>query len=57
MDIQFPSLCTVISAEQLTLQLSILKVKVKLTLCLTKHHPIKTYWEWRYSSTHSLPRH
>jgi hypothetical protein len=30
------------------------KVKVKLSLCLTKHHAIKAYWEWRYSSTHSL---
>jgi hypothetical protein len=28
--------------------------KVKLSLCLTKHHTMKTYWEWRYSSTHSL---
>jgi hypothetical protein len=30
------------------------KVKVKLSLCLTKHHVMKAYWEWRYSSTHSL---
>jgi hypothetical protein len=29
------------------------KVKVQLSLCLTKHHAMKTYWEWRYSSTHS----
>jgi hypothetical protein len=28
--------------------------KVKLSLCLTKHYAMKTYWEWRYSSTHSL---
>jgi hypothetical protein len=28
------------------------KVKVKLPLCLIKHHARKT--EWRYSSTHSL---
>jgi hypothetical protein len=31
-----------------------LKVKVKLFLCLTKHHTMKAYWELRYSSTHSL---
>jgi hypothetical protein len=31
-----------------------LLVKVKLSLCLTKHHAMKEYWEWRYSSTHSL---
>jgi hypothetical protein len=32
------------------------KVKVKLSLCffLTEHHATKAYWEWRYSSTHSL---
>jgi hypothetical protein len=30
------------------------KVKVNLSLCLTKHHAMKAYWEWRYSSTHSL---
>jgi hypothetical protein len=34
------------------------KVKVKLSLCLNKHHAMKVYWEqWRYSSTHSWPRH
>jgi hypothetical protein len=29
---------------------------VKLSLCFsfTEHHAIKTYWGWRYSSTHSL---
>jgi hypothetical protein len=33
----------------------LLKVeKVKLSLCLTKHHAMKLYWEWRYSCTHSL---
>jgi len=32
------------------------KVKGKVILCLTKHHAMKTYWEWRYSSTHSWPR-
>jgi hypothetical protein len=26
--------------------------KVKLSLCLAKHHAMKTYGEWRYSSTH-----
>jgi len=26
------------------------KVKVKLSLCLTKHHAMKTYWGWRYSN-------
>jgi hypothetical protein len=29
-------------------------LKVKLSLCLTKHYAMKTYWEWRYSSTYSL---
>jgi len=24
-----------------------------LSLCLTKYHATKTYWELRYSSTHS----
>jgi len=24
-----------------------------LTLCLTKHHAMKTYREWGYSSTHN----
>jgi len=23
--------------------------------CLTEHHAMKTYWRWRYSSTHSWP--
>jgi len=26
---------------------------VKLSLCLTGHHDVKTYWERNYSSTHS----
>jgi hypothetical protein len=30
------------------------KVKVKLFLYLTKHHAMRAYWEWRYSSSHSL---
>jgi len=30
---------------------------VKLSLCLTKHHSMKAYWEWRYSATHSWVRH
>jgi hypothetical protein len=25
-----------------------------LLLCLTKHHAMKAYWEWRYSSSHYL---
>jgi hypothetical protein len=29
------------------------KVKVKLLLFLTKHHAMKTYWGWRYSTKHS----
>jgi hypothetical protein len=28
--------------------------KVVPVLFLTKHHAMKAYWEWRYSSTHSL---
>jgi hypothetical protein len=31
--------------------------QVPSSLCLTKHHAMKTYWGWRYSSTHSWPRH
>jgi len=34
--------------------LSWVKMKLKLSLCLTKRHAMKLYWEWRYSSTHSL---
>jgi hypothetical protein len=30
------------------------KVKLKFSLCSTKHHAMKAYWEWRYSSTYSL---
>jgi len=30
------------------------KVNVRLSLGLTTHHTIRTYWgEWRYISTHS----
>jgi len=29
------------------------KIKVKFPLCLTQRHIVKTYGEWRYSSTHS----
>jgi hypothetical protein len=32
------------------------KLKVK-SLCLTKHHAMRMYWEWRFNSTHSWPRH
>jgi len=46
-------------ALQLTLESNIMngKVKVKLSVFLTKHHAMKTYCEWRYSSTHSRSRH
>jgi hypothetical protein len=30
------------------------EVKVELSLCLTKHHAMKTLGEWRYSSTHTF---
>jgi hypothetical protein len=30
------------------------KVKVKLFLCLTKHHAMKTYWGVEYTSTRSF---
>jgi hypothetical protein len=33
------------------------KVETKFSLCLTKHHAMKTYWGWKYSATHSWPRH
>jgi hypothetical protein len=33
---------------------NVYEVKVKLSLCLTKHHAMEAYWELRYSSTHSL---
>jgi len=31
----------------------LLKVKIKLSLWLTKHHTMKIQGEWRYNSTHS----
>jgi len=31
--------------------------KAKVSLCLAKHQAMKTYLGWRYSSTHSWPRH
>jgi len=31
-----------------------IKGKVVLLLFLTEHHAMKAYWDWRYSSTHSL---
>jgi len=34
-----------------------LEVKVKLSLCLTKYHAMKSYWGWRFSPTHSWPWH
>jgi hypothetical protein len=45
----FSKVCTVVSIITL-----FIKVKVNLSLCLTKHHAMKAYWEWRYSSTHSF---
>jgi hypothetical protein len=30
------------------------KDKVVPVLLLTEHHAMKVYWEWRYSSTHSV---
>jgi len=26
--------------------------EIKLSLCLTRLHALKAYWEWRYGSTH-----
>jgi len=34
-----------------------IKGKAKVSLCLAKHQAMKTYLGWRYSSTHSWPRH
>jgi hypothetical protein len=31
--------------------------KVKLSLCLTKHHAIRRIGMWRYNSRNSWPRH
>jgi hypothetical protein len=31
----------------------VLMGKVRMSLCLTKHHAMKRIWEGRYSSTHS----
>jgi len=49
--------CTVSMQKNDKLQrllVSLIKVKVKLSLCLTKHHAIwRRIGEWRYSSTHS----
>jgi hypothetical protein len=37
------------------LEYRVLMAKVKLSLCLTKHHSMKASWrEWRYSSNQSL---
>jgi hypothetical protein len=33
------------------------KVKMNLSLCFDKNHAMKAYWGWRYSATHSRPRH
>jgi hypothetical protein len=30
------------------------KGKVKLFLCLTKHHAMKTHWGWMYRVTHLI---
>jgi hypothetical protein len=30
--------------------------KVKFSLYLTMYQAMKTYWEWRYSSTYSEPQ-
>jgi hypothetical protein len=38
------------------LQKCSITVKLK-SLCCTMHHTMKTYWRWRYSATHSWPRH
>jgi len=38
----------------LYLQVSPGKGKVVPVLFLTEHHAIEAYWEWRYSSIHSL---
>jgi len=35
----------------------VVKVKVQLSLRLTEHHAMKTYWIWRYSATYSSSRH
>jgi len=42
---------------QLRLHVVKVSVKVKFSLCLTKHHAMKTYWCLRYSATHSWPCH
>jgi hypothetical protein len=39
------------------IQVKVSNVKVKLPLCLTKYHHQDVLREWRYSSTHSWPRH
>jgi hypothetical protein len=30
------------------------KLKIKLSLCLTKHHVMKRIVEWKYNSTHTF---
>jgi len=30
---------------------------VRSIKCLSKHDAVKTYWGWKYSATHSWPRH
>jgi hypothetical protein len=44
----------ILKPEQATSLLRKMKNKVKLSLCLSKHHVIKTYWEWGYNSKHSM---
>jgi tRNA-dihydrouridine synthase len=48
---------TVFCSMQFVIRLKHDIVKVKLPLCLTKHHAMKTYWEWRYSAMNSWSQH
>jgi hypothetical protein len=45
---------SIMTMLQLTKSYQAVKVKIKSSLYLTKHHATKTYWKiGRYSSTHS----
>jgi hypothetical protein len=49
--------CWVFSRARHLSRIFFICIKVKFSLCLAKHHAMKTYWGWNYSTTHSWPRH
>jgi hypothetical protein len=46
------AVCSIIELHSYKIYLILqVKLKVKLSLCVIKHHAMKTYGEWSYSST------